>query len=579
MNRSTAINDFYEAHRKAAIKTVLSNITGKSVDLLSYDDVLAHLRLKGQSDRGREEIPLYKIIGSVGRYTDFTRDFLPRRESDRHRWANVRMATETFEGVPPIEVYKVGEFYFVKDGNHRVSVARINGQSHIEAYVTEVFTRVPITDDINLDSLIIQEEYANFLEYTRIDQITTDVIDLRVTVAGAYDKLLDHISVHRYYMGIDQNREIPYDEAVIHWYQTVYLPVVEVIREKGLLRKFENRTETDLYIWMLEFRTDLENELGWKLDPGITADSMVIRFSKNSKYWFKRVKYWITDLLVPDSLEKGPKTGVWRKTRQLQAEKGQSLFQNILVALQEPEKSKETLEQVLWVAKKENARIAGLHMVESENNLDGAEVQAIRDNFNWRLKEMKLEGSLAVEVGDAQRKIIKRAVFTDLVVVHLEYAPSTQPFLKMQSGFRTLVRRCAQPLLVVPDKMRPLERLLIAYDGSSKAKEALFIATYLAQRWDTKLYLITTYRSNEDKEKMKAYFNEAKKYIITHDIRPHAHIRKGLSGKTILAFSKEKNIDLIIMGSYGANPIKEVVWGSAIDYVLEAVNIPLLICR
>jgi nucleotide-binding universal stress UspA family protein len=579
MNRSTAMNDFYEAHRKASLKTVLSAITGKSVDLLSYDDVLAHLRLKGQFDRGREEIPLDKIVGSVGRYTDFTRDFLPRRESDSHRWANVRMATESFLGVPPIEVYKVGEFYFVKDGNHRVSIARINGQDYIEAFVIEVFTRVPITNEVSLDLLIIQEEYANFLEYTRIDQILTDVIDLSVTVAGAYDKLLDHISVHRYYMGIDQDREIPYDEAVTHWYQTVYLPVIEVIREKGLMRKFEHRTETDLYIWMLEYRSELENELGWKLDPGIAADRLVSRFSRNSKYLLRRLKYWIEDLLIPDSLEKGPKTGVWRKKRELQAEKGKSLFQNILVAVQETEKSKESLEQALWVARQENARIYGLHMIDSVNDLESPQVQAIRNHFNWRLGEMNLEGSLAVEIGDAQRKIVKRAVFSDLVVVHLEHAPSTQPFLKLQSGFRTLVRRCAQPLLVVPDKMRPLGRLLVAYDGSPKAKEALFIATYLAQRWETKLYLITTYRSAEDKERMKIYFNEAKKYIITHDIRPHAHMRKGLSGETILSFSTEKNIDLILMGSYGANPIKEVVWGSAIDYVLESVTIPLLICR
>ena len=458
MQRTTAINDFYDAHRKASLKTVMSYITGKSVDLLSYEDVLAHLRVKGQSDRGIEDIPLDKIIGSVGRYTDFTRDFLPRRESDRHRWANVKMATESFQGVPPIEVYKLGDFYFVKDGNHRVSVARLNGQTHIEAFITEVYTRVPISADMNPDELIIKEEYANFLEYTRLDTLVSEPVNLEVTVAGAYDKLLDHISVHRYYMGIDQNREIPYDEAVLHWYRTVYLPVLEVIREKGLLRKFENRTETDLYIWMLEYRTELENELGWKLDPEVTADFMVRRFSNNTKYIIRRFWYWLVDTFVPDPLENGPKTGAWRKKRQVKAEKRQSLFQNILVALQDPQISTETFEQALWIASQEGSRISGLHLVGSADEVEDETTQKLRDQFNWRLGEMNLKGSLAVEIGDASRKIVKRAEFTDLVVVHLEHAPGSQPFLKLRSGFRTLVRRCAQPLLVVPEIMHPLKR-------------------------------------------------------------------------------------------------------------------------
>ena len=579
MQRTTAINDFYDAHRKASLKTVMSYITGKSVDLLSYEDVLAHLRLKGQSDRGKEDIPLDKIIGSVGRYSDFTRDFLPRRESDRHRWANVKMATESFQGVPPIEVYKLGDFYFVKDGNHRVSVARLNGQTHIEAYITEVYTRVPISADMNLDELIIKEEYANFLEYTRLDTLVSEPVNLEVTVAGAYDKLLDHISVHRYYMGIDQSREIPYDEAVLHWYRNVYLPVLEVIREKGLLRKFENRTETDLYIWMLEYRTELENELGWKLDPEVTADSMVRRFSSDTKYIIRRFWYWLVDTFVPDPLENGPKTGAWRQKRQFKTKKRQSLFQNILVALQDPQISTETFEQALWVADQEGSRLSGLHLVGSADEVEDETTKKLRDQFNWRLGEMNLEGSLAVEIGDASRKIVKRAEFTDLVVVHLEHAPGSQPFLKLRSGFRTLVRRCAQPLLVVPEIMHPLKRLLIAYDGSPKASEALFIATYLAQRWDSKLYILTVFRDAKNKERMKEFFNEANKYIITHDIRPHAHMRMGLSGETILTFANEKNIDLILMGSYGSNALKEVVWGSAIDYVLEAATIPILICR
>ncbi|MBE0688235.1 MAG: universal stress protein, partial [Anaerolineaceae bacterium] len=192
MNRNIAINDFNAAHRKASIKSAISHLTGEKIDLLSYSEVLRSLRLQGQVERGREEIPLDKIIGSVGRYSDFTRDFLPRKSSDSQRWVSVKVATESLMGVPPIEVYKVGDYYFVRDGNHRVSIARQNGQSHIEAYITEVVTRVPLTGDVDLDNLIIKEEYANFLDITQLDKHIPD-LELDVTEPGGYEKLLDHI--------------------------------------------------------------------------------------------------------------------------------------------------------------------------------------------------------------------------------------------------------------------------------------------------------------------------------------------------------------------------------------------------
>ena len=96
------------------------------------------------------------IVGSVGRYADFTRSFLPRRESSARRWAAVRTALPDVAAFPPITVYQVGEAYFVLDGNHRVSVARQAGATHIPAYVTEIETPVPLTPDARPDELICQ---------------------------------------------------------------------------------------------------------------------------------------------------------------------------------------------------------------------------------------------------------------------------------------------------------------------------------------------------------------------------------------------------------------------------------------
>jgi len=579
MDRITAINDFYEAHRKASLQTILSKIKGESVDLLSYDEILKHLRMKGQTDRGRSEVPLSKIIGSVGRYSDFTRDFLPRNVSDSNRWASVRMATESLSGVPPIEVYKVGDSYFVRDGNHRVSVARLNGQSSIDAFVTEVFTRVPLTGEMDLDALIIKEEYAKFLEKTRLDKLTTEPVDLTVTATGVYEKLLDHIQVHHYYLGLDQKKEIPYEIAVLDWYENYYLPVVDIIRERGLLKDFPNRTETDLYIWMLEYRSDLEKELGWKIDTDTAATTLVERFSRNTKFNLRRFWFWLEDKLVPEQLEFGPKTGSWRAKRRILAKKNISLFRNILVTMQDNDLSRETYEQAIWIAKQEGSRISALHLVENEEAKESPEVEKIRSHFNWRLSEEGLQGSLAVEIGTANRKIVERAIYTDMVVVHLQHAPGTQAFSKLRSGFRTLIRRCAAPLLVVPQQMRPIQRILLAYDGSPKAKEANYIAVYLARHWGVDLYVLTTFTDQTMKEEMNVAFQDSKRYTIKHNIRPHAHMREGQTGETILAFAKEKRIDMILLGSYGSNPLKEIMSGSTIDYVLDAVTIPVLICR
>jgi nucleotide-binding universal stress UspA family protein len=579
MTFNSAISEFNDAQRKASIKTILSRITGESTDLLSYDQVLRRFRIQGQIDRGRKDIPLDKIVGSVGRYSDFTADFLPRKNANAQRWARVKMASETLEGLPPIEVYKVGDAYFVRDGNHRVSIARTNNQSHIEAFVTEVFIRVPLTSDVDLDELIIKEEYAGFLEKTGIDKLIPGSVDFTVTAAGAYERLIEDINVYHYLLKLEKDGDVSYEQAVVAWYNNVYMPVIDIIRERHILRGFPNRTETDLYIWILEYRDELQETLGWKIDPDAIAETMVSKFSKNIKYTLKRFWYWFYNLITPENLDSGPRTGIWRESHSIRLNKNWDFFHNILVTMQTEDNTLAALDQALWIASRENAHISGLHLVDSEEEIDSPAVHQLRDSFQARLKAENIPGDLAVEVGSANRKIVERAIYTDLVVLKLAHAPGTQAFTKWRSGLRTLIRRSAQPLLVVPAQMRPLCRILLAFDGSPRAKEATYIATYMAKEWGATLYLLTTYRDKKVKDEMKEYVLEAKNYIIRHDLFPHAHMREGLTGETILSFAKEKEIDLILMGSYGADPISEMVWGSSIDYVLQSTTIPLLICR
>src|SRR4051812_45839259 len=115
-NYPAARNDFTHARAQASMQGVLAHLTGRSNELLSYEEVAERLKLNVRSERGVQTIPLKAIVGSVGRYTDFTRTFLPLSDTDRERWARVKAAMDAGITLPPIEVYKVGDVYFVLDG-------------------------------------------------------------------------------------------------------------------------------------------------------------------------------------------------------------------------------------------------------------------------------------------------------------------------------------------------------------------------------------------------------------------------------------------------------------------------------
>jgi len=168
-----ALDDFRRARSKAAMQRFWAGIRGRSLDLLPYDEISTKLRAVSRTDRGIKQVPLKDIIGSVNRIQDFDRNFLPLRDDDIYRWADVKtaMTSPMAKGVPPVSLYQIGDVYFVLDGNHRVSIAKEMGMETIEAYVTEIKTKVPISRTLTSDELIQKAAYVNFLEDTKIDQI------------------------------------------------------------------------------------------------------------------------------------------------------------------------------------------------------------------------------------------------------------------------------------------------------------------------------------------------------------------------------------------------------------------------
>lgn len=246
-----ASRHFSQARLQAFWQEVWALLTGKSIDLLRFEEVKQRLRLTDERYLGLQEIPLDKIVGSVGRYRDFTRTFLPRTNAVRSRWQRLDALARGPEGFPPIEVYKVGDVYFVIDGNHRVSVARQLGAKTIEAYVTELRTPVPIDENTTERDLIQKEAYAEFLRRTRLNVLRPEA-QITLTEPDRYNQLLEHISVHQYFMGLDQKRDISWEEAVCSWYDNVYMPLVKLIREYEVLQYFPGRTEADLYAWLIK---------------------------------------------------------------------------------------------------------------------------------------------------------------------------------------------------------------------------------------------------------------------------------------------------------------------------------------
>jgi len=544
-----AIQDFQAARQKAAIQDVLARFTGKSTQLLSYEEVAAKLKLRARSDRGVQHIPLDAIVGSVGRDTEFTRTFLPRSIVDQQRWARVKAAMQEDAGLPPIEVYKVGEVYFVLDGNHRVSIARQEGMTSIEAHVIEVKTHIPLTPDVQPDDLIIKAEYADFLETTRLMDLRPNV-DLSVTLPGHYQKLMEELGAQECLLEHEGKLNTPFQEIVLDWYDNIYIPLAETIRDRGLLRLFPDRTITDLYIWISENRSALEAQLGWEIQSDIAATDLILERNAQSE------------------------SGSWRKARTA-TRYTDRLFMDILVPLSGETDSWDALEQAIIIAGRENAKLHGLHVVDTKEKLQAPFVLEVKTKFDQRCAQANVVGSLIIEQGDITRKISERATMTDLIVLKIVHPPMGR-ISTLRSPFRTILVNSSPPLLGVPGKATPFKRALLAYDGSDRSKEALFVATYLAEMWKTELTIFTALDGAKLNPDIQDY---VRRYLEIHEVEADYVVAEKDSKADLKSMLEERQADLVLMGAYGKSVLREIVIGSTLDYMLRESNIPIFICR
>jgi nucleotide-binding universal stress UspA family protein len=570
-NYSTAVSDFRRARSRAGLQSILDKLTGGNSELLSYEDVRRIVRATGVVSRAVRDVPLDAIIGSVGRYQDFTRTFLPKKDSDQNRWVRVKIATSGLTGLPPVELYQIGEAYFVVDGHHRISVARQMGQTDIQANVTEVRSVVPLELDSSPDDLLLKAEEAEFLARTGFNELYHDV-ELQVTCPGRYHELIEHIDVHRYYMGLEQQREIPYSEAAAHWYEHVYLPIVEIINEQGILFDFPGRTEADLYLWIGRHKADLEEYLGWEVPAGPAAADFASTEGSSGGSIFTRIGHRVLDVVVPDELEGAPATGQWRRERMALEDR---LFVDILVGLSGQESSWLALEQAITVAGHENSRISGLYVVPNEDERESQQAVEIRDRFFWRCGEVGVECRFAVDVGPVARTLCGRARWSDLLAVNLQHRPGESPRSRWMSGFRTLLQRCSRPILAVPEEISEMKAPLLIHDGSPQSDEALYVATYLSGHWANPLKILLVENAGQDGSSL----DEVKTYVANHSIDATFITETSSDADVVLPLAAELGSDILIIGAILSNPVIGAVTGNAATAFLNITNIPIFMCR
>jgi hypothetical protein len=264
MYQAMARSDFSKLRTRETITRILSLLKTQRDEMLSLGDVRSLLRPDSETYRGMRTVALDKIVGSEGRYKDFNRAFLPRHDKMMRRWIHVDLAHYQNITLPPIKLFEIGGVYFVRDGNHRVSVAKAQGAEFIDAEVISLSSQITLSPHMTRDEMkraVIEFEKKRFFQATHLDRLRPACC-LDLTEVGRFDELLGHIREHKWYINLKMTEEIPFEQAAVSWYDNVYLPIISIVRESKLLLRFPESTEADLYVFVGKHWSELVKRYG-----------------------------------------------------------------------------------------------------------------------------------------------------------------------------------------------------------------------------------------------------------------------------------------------------------------------------
>jgi uncharacterized ParB-like nuclease family protein len=293
LERIRAIQDFDSARARAFRRNLRTILTGRAERLRSIEPVLRAAGLDGRSFGGVQEIPVDKIVGSAApdfKAGDFDPGFLPVNRRMRERWTRIYQAMVEGDELPPIDVYKVDDNYYVIDGHHRVSVARSIDRPMLSARVINVKTRAPVTPETDLAAQLRAAEYAAFLEATQLHRTRPDA-RLECSRLGRYDEIMQHIAGHCYFMQTEQHRVVSLQEAAASWYDHVYHPIALAIRAHDVLDQLPGWTEADLYVEITRRWLAL-SEHGEPAGPDPAIQALLA--AKTRSWWRRRRKIQLT---------------------------------------------------------------------------------------------------------------------------------------------------------------------------------------------------------------------------------------------------------------------------------------------
>jgi hypothetical protein len=259
--RADVENDFLRVRRRQVLARLAQRLLREPDDvnlILPFDEVVAALGRTGEQRLGLQTIPLDHIVGSVDSTRDFDRRFRPTTGRVRERWERLALAQRRGESIPPIDVYKVGDMYFVSDGHHRVSIALATGQKTIDAYVTEVLTAVP-ADGIQHRSDLLFKSYE-LLFRSRVRLPPQAYAKIRVSDPWSYAELGE--AVEAWGFRLMQHEHKFYDRAEVsrRWFAEEFTPVVRALRAADLIG---SNTEAEAYLIIASERYRLIRTHEW----------------------------------------------------------------------------------------------------------------------------------------------------------------------------------------------------------------------------------------------------------------------------------------------------------------------------
>lgn len=275
---SMSEEDFSRARHKALFNEIQHFLNPDEATLISLSDIKKLLKPENEVYKGMQTIPVKLIVGSEGRYNDFDNRFFPKSMHLKNRWEHIDIAHINDIPLPPISLYELGGVYFVRDGNHRVSVAKSRGVEFIDAEVVSLQSEIKLHPGDSLKKMtrqVVNYEKRVFYTETGFGD-ATDFWSLDFSVPGQYDVIYNHILTHKYYINMNKTDEIGMDMAMQSWLYHVYFPVIKTIEKYHIMKYFRHRTKSDLYVWMIKYWDEIKTKFGSEL----TLDDIAAPFMK-----------------------------------------------------------------------------------------------------------------------------------------------------------------------------------------------------------------------------------------------------------------------------------------------------------